>query len=245
MNIKSVRIKLIQFLIHLNEMFIFYPRLKRYYKSVLSNKNILLIDVGVNKGQSINFFNKINSSINVIGFEPNHKLFDFLNKKYRLNKNIQIFQNGISSKKGNLYFNENIMDETSTFENVNSDSTYLKKKAAILGLKHIDELILNRYEVEVISLSDFIIENNIKHLDVLKIDTEGHEYDCLVGLFQKNTNCKIDYIQLESHNDDMYFRKDEHSIDQLLSQHNYFINARIRHGFGGLEELIYKKIEIE
>ena len=241
MYLRTIRIKIIQFLINLNESLIFYPRLKKYYKSILNNKNILILDVGVNKGQSIDFFHTINSSIQVIGFEPNYKMFDLLVKKYRYNKNIQLFQNGISSKKGNLIFNENIMDETSTFETVNTNSIYLKKKASILGLKNTDELILNRYEVEVISLSDFLDENHIKHIDVLKVDTEGHEYDCLLGLFQKKMDCKIDFIQLESHNDDMYLKKNENAINELLEQNNFIIDARIQHGFGEIEELIFKR----
>jgi len=241
MYLRTIRIKIIQFLIHINEILIFYPRLKKYYKSILNNKNILIVDVGVNKGQSIDFFHTINSSIQIIGFEPNYKLFDFLLKKYSHNKNIQLFQKGISSMKGKLVLNENIMDETSTFETVNSNSIYLKKKAAVLGLKNTEELIQNRYEVEVISLSDFLDENNIKNIDVLKVDTEGHEYDCLLGLFHKKIDCKIDFIQLENHNDDMYLKKDENAINDLLEKNNYTIDARIRHGFGGIEELIYKK----
>lgn len=236
----SLRVRLIQSLIHLNENIIFYPRLKRYYKKVLHNINPVIIDVGVNKGQSIDFFLNIVPSAKTIGFEPNKTLFNFLKNKYRNNKNIQLFQNGISSQKGTLVFNENIMDETSTFESVNADSKYLKNKAKILGVKDVDSLIVNRYEVEVLCLADFLEEKDIRHIDVLKIDTEGHEYDCLQGLFQKKTDCRIDYIQLESHNDDMYNRKSENVIEHLLQQNNFVLDAKIRHGFGGIDELIYK-----
>lgn len=240
MQLMSIRVRVIQSLIHLNENLIFYPRLKRYFNRVLRNSNLIILDVGVNKGQTIDFFLKISPATQVIGFEPNNYLFNLLNKKYSANKNIQLFQNGISSHKGRLMFNENIMDETSTFETVNVDSKYLKNKAKILGLKKIDDMIINRYEVDVVTLADFLEEKKIKRIDVLKIDTEGHEYDCLVGLFQHKMDCRIDYIQLESHNDDMYNRKSEKAIEDLLHQNNYLLDAKIRHGFGGIDELIYK-----
>jgi len=240
----SLRVKLIQSIIHLNENLIFYPRLKRYFKSVLKNREPTVVDVGVNKGQTIDFFLKLSSETRVFGFEPNQQLFRFLTTKYHSNNRIQLFQNGISSEKGRLVFHENIMDETSTFEQVNTDSEYLKNKAKILGVKNVEQLIVNRYEVDVWRLSDFLKEHHLTHVNVLKIDTEGHEFDCLKGLFEGNSECKIDFIQLESHNDDMYSRKSDEAIDALLRKNHFQLDARIKHGFGGIDELIYKRSDL-
>ncbi len=240
----SLRVKLIQSIIHVNENLIFYPRLKRYFKSVLKSRELTVIDVGVNKGQTIDFFLKIAPQTRVLGFEPNQNLFRFLENKYQAMERIHLYQNGISSQKGRLVFNENIMDETSTFEEVNTNSEYLKNKAKILGVKDVGQLVAKRYEVDVLRLSDFLKEQNIKHVDVLKIDTEGHEYECLKGLFQEDLDCRIDFIQLESHNDDMYSRKSDDAIDTLLSRNHFILDARIRHGFGGIDELIYKRSDI-
>lgn len=240
----SIRIKLVQFLINFNENLIFYPRLKRYYSKALQNLNPLIMDVGVNKGQTIDFFLKIVREAQVIGFEPNIDLFDFLKLKYKKNGRIQLYQLGISSQSGKLIFKQNIMDETSTFETVNPDSKYLKSKAKVLGVKNVEDLIVKHTEIDVIRLVDFINEKDIKHINVLKIDTEGHEYDCLLGLFQKHLNCRIDYIQLESHNDDMYNRKAVNVIEDLLRQNDFILDAKIKHGFGGIDELIYKNTSL-
>jgi FkbM family methyltransferase len=240
--LKSLRVRTIQFLINLNENLIFYPRLKAYYRKTLKKSDIVVVDVGVNKGQTIDFFLKISPNVKVIGFEPNNNLFKFLINKYKSNSNIKLFQKGISSQTGRLVFNENIMDETSTFEEVNIDSEYLKKKAKVLGLEKLDQMIVNRYEVDVISLSDFLEENKITEIDVLKIDAEGHEYNCLLGLFKEKLNCKVHYIQLESHNDDMYDRKTEKEMEALLQKNNFSLDAKIKHGFGNLDELVYKRV---
>jgi len=52
----SIRTKIIQRLIHINEAIFFYPRLKKFYVSNINKKQINIIDVGANKGQSIEFF---------------------------------------------------------------------------------------------------------------------------------------------------------------------------------------------
>lgn len=52
----SFRIKIIQKLVHINEGIFFYPKLKRFYIKNLRKKNLCILDVGANKGQSIDFF---------------------------------------------------------------------------------------------------------------------------------------------------------------------------------------------
>ena len=46
-----------------------------------------------------------------------------------------MFQYGCSDREGDLLFHENILDESSTFENINFNSKWLSRKAKILGKK--------------------------------------------------------------------------------------------------------------
>jgi FkbM family methyltransferase len=196
--------------------------------------------VGANKGQSIQFFLKLFPGAVIYAFEPNPRLFKMLQKKYHGKKNIKLFNKGISSENGKLVLHETITDETSTFEELNYDSGYLKRKAKILGVKP-DEVIHNRYEVDVITLNDFIAETGIQKIDIVKIDTEGHEHKCLEGLFNGN-KIDIDYIQLEQHYDDMYLHAGNvSSITGLLQQNHFNATANIKHGFGSFEEIIFKQ----
>ena len=74
---KKERIRLIRFLIEINEKIFFYSRLKIVYKKMFKIRPLgLLIDVGVNRGQTISFVKKFNSSVKIFGFEPNKNLLN-------------------------------------------------------------------------------------------------------------------------------------------------------------------------
>ncbi|MCF8449728.1 MAG: FkbM family methyltransferase [Taibaiella sp.] len=233
-----LRIKLITALIHLNESLIFYPRLKRFYKNNIKKTNPVIIDVGSNKGQTIDFFLSHFKDSVIYGFEPNRDLYLGLCEKYKHNKNITITNCGVSDKEGKLLFNETIMSETSTFETLNLDSDYLKMKSKVLGVSP-DGIIKKSYEVDVVTLYSFIQKIKIEHIDVIKIDTEGHEYKCMLGLFEK-PGIKVGFIQLEQHNNDMHANKvTSDTINDLLNANNYKLFTRIKHGFGDFVEAVY------
>ena len=98
------------------------------------------------------------------------------------------------------------------------------------------------YNVQVVKLCDFINDYIDFDIDVLKIDVEGHEYDCLKGLFSNSLNVEIHLIQLEFHEDDMYEDKITFKqIDDLLNENNYKLVESVNHGFGEFKDFIYQK----
>ena len=242
----SNMINLISFLIQLNEKLIFYPKLYFYYKKSFKQKNIdFLIDVGVNKGQSIDFFKKLNPLIKGVGFEPHKSLYKNLieNKSF---KNFKFYNKGCSDRNGNLIFKENILDESSTFEIVNENSMWLKKKKRILGFKD-KNLTIKEYNVDTVRLNDFINENLEETIiDLIKIDVEGHEINVIKGLFPIRPEYKIRYIQIENHKDDLYLRKNSlRQIEDILIKNGFIRDTTINHGFGKIEEVIYKNLSFE
>ncbi len=243
----NIRIKIIQFLIHLNEKIFFYPLLKKYFlendqfnNAINCTNEITIFDIGANKGQSIDFFKSIYSNYRIYAFEPNPTLFNRLKEKYKNNSNILLFNVGVSDVDGVLTFNESVFDETSTFEELNFDSAYLDTKASILGVnKH--QMFFKKYDVPVYTLASVIADHQISKIDILKIDTEGHELKCLKGLFNGEF-APIKLIQLESHLDDMYLQNNQEEIEHLLHTNGFSLNKKIKHGFGNFFELIYKSV---
>lgn len=237
----NIRTQIVQKLVHVNEAIFFYPKLKRFYIENLKKESISILDVGANKGQSIDFFLKVNPNAEFDAFEPNKKLFVYLQNKYKAFDKIRLHNFGVSNIKRELVFHENILDETSTFEELNLDSKYLEKKAKVLGVTK-ENIIVANYKVNVIRLVDFLKENPNIEYDVLKIDVEGHELQCLQGLFAEDkTVLPIRFIQLESHNDDMYLSNNQYQdIKTILNKNGFEKIAEIKHGFGDFAEIIFE-----
>ena len=241
----NLRVRFIQCVINILDKCIFYPKLKAFYSQALERERnpvgMTILDVGSNKGQSIRFFLKLDSHARIFGFEPNVTLFNKLKGKFNHNSRITLRNAGVSNNNGKLIFYENVMDETSTFEELNYDSDYSSKKAQILGVA-VKDLVISTYEVETITLAAFLDQHPSMFIDILKIDVEGHEYACLAGLFNTpRESFPVRFIQLERHNDDMYFSSRSHTkIEALLTQNGFAEVGRIKHTYGDFHEVIYR-----
>lgn len=237
----KLRVHVVKKLIDINEKLIFEKRLRKLYKK--SGTIETVIDVGANRGQTIDFFLGLNPQCRIFAIEPNPRLFDQLKEKYVNHQNVSLFRFGVSDTSGTKTFFENIFDYSSTFEQINIDSVYQNKKAKVLGVE-AKNMITKSYPVDVIKLSDFIVDNKLeKGVDVLKIDTEGHEYYCLLGLFSGGAEVPVRFIQLEHHNNELYSNQiGFNKIDDLLVSNNFHLKGKIRHGFGNFDEVIYEKL---
>ena len=226
------------------ESLFFNPKLLRFYRETFGSRLNVVIDVGANLGQTIDLVMKVNPDCEVYALEPNPKLFKRLEQKYAHKKNIRLFRLGISDVNGTRHFHENVLHSTSSLEELNYESEYLKKKSKFLGVAP-KKIIAGSYPIEVMKLSDFIAAHISKdHIDLVKIDTEGHEYSCLAGLFS-GPGKYPQYIQFENHNDDMYkSNKSFAEIESILLQNGYALKRKIRHGFGDFDEMIYQKADI-
>lgn len=220
----------------------FYPRLKKYYKSHLKDCKVI-IDVGANKGQSIEAFRSIWKKVRIYSFEPEPEAGQYLQGKYGRDPEIILRNEGVSSTTGKKHFSVSHLDLTSTFSELNYGSKYLQRKGRLLGYP-VSKIIKDRITVSVTSLSDFLETERLGVIDLIKIDTEGHEYDCLKGLFTLHEGQRtfhVRYIQFEYHRDDMYLDLISlHEFDTLLKDNGYVFVFRIRHPFGDYHELIYR-----
>lgn len=238
----KLRVRLVKGLIELNERYVFERRIARAYRNLLGSPPCQVIDVGANNGQTIEFFLRMSPDCVVHALEPNRRLFEGLQARYGGRPNIRLHEVGASDSNGERTFNENILDYTSTFEEVDLGSDYLQKKSRVLGVAP-DKLVTARYPVRTVALSSFIAEHVQGAVDVIKIDVEGHEHACLVGLLNGTVPVPVNFIQLEHHKDDMYANKAGMAeMDALLKAHGYILKATIPHGFGELDEVIYGRM---
>lgn len=196
------------------------------------------IDVGSHNGTYTDLIIK-NFKVNkVLMFEPQKFIFKKIKKKYKYTKFIKIFNCAISSKNKlqKIYINNH--DLTSSLTKLDETNPYLKRKAKLFALNNNKSLIKEAYNVKSVKLSDVIKKNNIKKINLLKIDTEGHELEVLQGL---NKSIKhTQFILIEFHRDKIYFNYNPRKIHNYLIKNNFVLEDTFRFPFTYWEDRLYK-----
>ena len=222
-----------------------YPNKKKvlnFFKRNLIIKKLTIIDIGAHKGETIDFFVKNFNLEKIFSFEPNFALFsELINKKDYRNKIIEINNFGVGERAEIKKLNIISESSSSTFNDLNLDSKYYKRKNFIVNLfSHNKELIEKKQNIEIVNLSDFIRKKKIDKIDLLKIDTEGYEFNIIKGIDKKDFD-NIDFIYFEHHYDLMIKKNYKFSdINDYLNKNNFFQVFKIKMNFRNTFEYIYK-----
>ena len=182
----------------------------------------ILFDVGAHHGETIINFQKNFDFEQIHSFEVSKENFNVLSRNYKdfEDKKIIINNFGLSNKSNELQFNQFIESSSSTISKINVKSLYFKRKIKILGSLKNNRDYYKTYKVKLDSLDNYMEKKNVDKIDLLKIDTEGHEYFVLKG--GSRNLPKINYIYFEHHYDDMLDKGYTLSnIHEFLTNNNF------------------------
>ena len=224
---------------------------KKWIKFLKKNKydNFkLLIDIGAHKGESIELFSKNFIIKKIISFEASPINFKYLKKKIEKNKqgynNTEIVLENIALGAEDKIIEFNQFDESSssTIKEVDEESKYYKRKFRLINFLNNKETY-QKLKIKISKLKDYIEKCSIKKIDFMKIDTEGYEFEILLGL--ENKIKLVDIIMFEHHYDNMikkgYTFED---INKLLVKNNFNKIYKSRMPFRKTFEYIYKRDEL-
>ena len=96
--------------------------------------------------------------------------------------------------------------------------------------------------VNVITLDEFSNTHKILNVDLLKIDTEGHEKEVLEGALSLIKEKKIKYILLEFHLSNMYKNYDIKDLENFLANSNFKLLKKYKFPFFSFEDRIYRLV---
>ncbi len=168
----------------------------------LLTDNSVVLDLGANKGAFAKAIHSI-QPCEVHSVEPSKEMFDELMKI----DNIRKYNTAISSTSGKVRF---VIRE-------NSETSSLAAGKAS-GLQN--EKIV---EVESLTFNDFLVQNGINKIDLLKIDIEGAEND-LFDSFSESIESRTDQITIEFHDFLNHLKKsDVCRIIKRLSERYYVV----------------------
>jgi FkbM family methyltransferase len=113
---------------------------------------------------------------NIFVFEPVKKYYEDIKKRFEHNDKILVFNYGLSNK--NMEIDVGIADDGTSIYNKNST---------------------NKEKIRLHMASEFINANNIKEIDLIKINIEGGEYDLLEHIIETGLIKKCHDIQVQFH----------------------------------------------
>ena len=143
----------------------------------------------------------------------------------------------LSSKKTKKIFNQCDESSSSTFSEINTKSKYLKKKLQFLNIKKPNDFF-KKVSIKTDTLDNYIIKKKIFLIDLIKMDTEGHELEILKGLKKNLKNVRT--IVFEHHYDNMLKKNYSFSDINLFLKKNSFKKVfKIKMPFRKSFEYIY------
>ncbi len=135
----------------------------------LKQDSYCLFDVGANKGDFtkiiLDFFN--NDDIEIHSFEPSKATFELLSNNIKSDKVI-LNNKGLGKEAGTFPFYT---------DRPGSGAASLTKR----NLDHLGVDFNYSEDVSIDTLDEYCLANNVKEIDLLKLDVEGHEFDVLEG----------------------------------------------------------------
>ncbi|MDD5363586.1 MAG: FkbM family methyltransferase [Ignavibacteria bacterium] len=148
------------------------------------NKNDVIFDVGANVGNYANHIQNLFPESRIFSFEPHPKIFVTLKDNC---KNIDLFNFGFGNEEKELllydYKEEAEGSEHASLYKDVFDKIYKKETTS--------------FNIKIRTIDNFVKENNIENITLLKTDTEGNDFAVLQGAKDSINNNIIDIIHFE------------------------------------------------
>ena len=206
-----------------------------YIIKINGNKLPIIFDIGCHKGETLDLIKKNFSFRKIYAFEPNKELVEQLKIKH---KDVYFVDKAVGEKKGKKIYFKSKFSPINSLREKNKSSNYLNFKKKIISIIYFTNNSDIEEEVDVISLKSFIKDLKIKSIDLVKIDTEGYEFQIIKGL----GNClkKIKILLFEHHYDDSLIKNYKFSdINLLLIKNGFKLVFKSKMLFRNIYEYIY------
>ena len=207
------------------------------------NKIETIIDVGAHHGESIKLFLKNFKISNIYAFEPYPESFKnlIINTEYLLKKkkvNFESYNLGLGSSDQKLHLNISLETSSSTINSINNKSNYYQKKIIFLGQAN-KNFFHKKEEITITTLDKAMLNKNYATIDLIKIDTEGYEYEVLKGSVEVLKKTKL--ILFEHHYDNMIIKNYTFAqINNFLVQNSFKKVFRAKMPFRKTFDYIYE-----
>jgi len=155
--------------------------LKRHLKS---DGTGILLDVGANSGMYTVFMHGVAPNARIFSFEPHPKTFKLLQQNATL-PNVTLVNEAMGAESGAMMLFDMAAEDGSTQASLSRDAVALFSNDIV------------EHSTQCTTLDEFIEEQGIDTVTLLKIDTEGYDLNVLKGAVQAIAAQRIRAIQFE------------------------------------------------
>jgi len=174
-------------------------------------KNPVIFDVGANVGNYSESIKQLSANAILFSFEPHPKIYSVLLKNSQKN-NYKAYNLALGKEESKLM----LYDYESNKEGTEHASLFKETFE-----KFYEEKVIS-YEVDVINLDKFVKENNLEKINLLKIDTEGNDFNVLLGAQNSLQSGIIDIIHFEFNTMNVYSRVYFRDFYELLNNFDLY-----------------------
>ena len=189
---------IIKFITTLFNLYIVFYHNKKIIRSMNLEKNATVLDIGSHESELYKSLKAMKIEIvRYIAFEPVEKLYNNLLKQHKFNSNFEVINFALSNEKTVKKIEVNSISSTNTFSKINKNKLKYKFKN-ILTQFSSNETRIEMVQCEKLDNLDLNITNN---LNLIKIDTEGHELEVIQGGLAFFKKYKPRYLVIEFQKD--------------------------------------------
>lgn len=217
-----------------------YYHLKRIGKYLSKLNLVECANIGSHKGEFLKHLVKIKSIKKIHVFEPQKNIFRILKLNFSKNTNIVFNNIAVSNEKKKKKLKINKFTKSSSFSDRNKDSLWHKIRNIIL---FTNNSVVDVYEVPTITLDEYLWFNKIKNIDLVTIDTEGHELQVLQGSINILNNVK--YILIECPLNKMFMDYDFEKCNELLVKKNFSLMKKFKFPLHNYEDRLYINLNMK
>lgn len=169
------------------------------------SRRAVIFDVGANVGDYAHEVNEVfGTQAELHCFEPSKATFEKLTRRTSTIEGIVLNQLGVGSS------------TTSATLYTDGDGSTLASLYP-RDLERFDRSMDQTETIELVSVDDYCRAHSIEHIDLLKLDIEGNEFEALRGATKIIDEGRIDFIQLEFGATTLAARVSFHDLWTLLS----------------------------
>jgi len=176
---------------------------EKVLKSLVKNDNPTVFDIGANVGETLVEFKEWWPNSIIHCFEPQQECWENLYNKIKINNYSNVFINkfavGDEEKANAVFYSHDITSGQSGFHKINYESQDSIDQSILISEDDVatyENRLNHERVVEMKKLKNYMNNESINHIDLMKIDTQGHEPEVIRGLSDKLPNVDVIITEL-------------------------------------------------